>query len=726
IRSAQWWQLRKDGPGVAEMSALIGDMADAPEGDVVMDPSIIFTGEGFYGGGDIYDSYLDQAVPEGMYGSNSYLYLKGNVNQEQRIIMGICHSATKIAGANIQSATLSLYTNYISGTPSNATACAYKNTRNWYCSSVRWSNDGFNGPGSAWTGGEYTTNYQGNHVRMPTSTGWMEFNLSQAFKSHYATYTYDTGDKGFLIKLVNTPSAYWRICASEYGTVGLRPFLTVKCAATDYGVHITPNADNPIVQGWMERLNMSANGDKFQIVRYLDEKWHVPIGWLPTFCNNANSKGLKVFIHSPVAANVCYSNPPMTSASSYAWHIYELLYNARTQIDRGDVIAIEIGGEESDWIYPDKTFTDIWFPVGFNPPNDMWFGNAGSGANFAAYYLAARDIIKNSTFASWKNIQIWSGGSPEKHESIDYNLDTTAAWGNASNFIGGFIDAVISVNREKLPDAIAIHGYTGTKPPEYTVNESGVQEWPNRIKKLYDLCTAKGYIPNFVVTEYGFSPTNNGFGPITGASEISQAVYYLRSCLINSTVQPYNGIGWHISSYFFHHMTDSANNHGFHNIDNVDPIEYPPYYFGSGRAIKGISRGLFNPSASVPLKLRDPYTKVWVPLVTAWNDTNKGTAYCGWETNTGTKWGAIWRYDREDAYKDFIPPHPSLTFLAPQSAGVSKVTNRYQFSISAGSASLSLISSTDIAGGTPSNGKIPFDIPGVDENPIILEFSNEQ
>lgn len=118
-------------------------------------------------------------------------------------------------------------------------------------------------------------------------------------------------------------------------------------------------------------------------------------------------------------------------------------------------------------------------------------------------------------------------------------------------------------------------------------------------------------------------------------------------------------------------------------------------------------------------------SKVWVPLVTIWTDsTIKGTAYCGWETSTGTKWGAIWRYDRGDSYTDFSPTNK--TFWAPLSSEVSTVTNRYQFSISAGSASLSLISSTDIAGGTPSNGKIPFDIPGVDENPIILEFSNEQ
>jgi len=64
IRSAQSWRLKKDAPGVAEMSANLGDLAKAKDGDVAIDPSIIFSGEGFYGGGDTYDTYISPLVSQ--------------------------------------------------------------------------------------------------------------------------------------------------------------------------------------------------------------------------------------------------------------------------------------------------------------------------------------------------------------------------------------------------------------------------------------------------------------------------------------------------------------------------------------------------------------------------------------------------------------------------------------------------------------------------------------
>ncbi|MGI6455710.1 MAG: hypothetical protein ACOX5R_08850 [bacterium] len=43
IRSEQVWQLRQGRAGLAEMSANLGDLADAPDGDVVIDPSLEFS-----------------------------------------------------------------------------------------------------------------------------------------------------------------------------------------------------------------------------------------------------------------------------------------------------------------------------------------------------------------------------------------------------------------------------------------------------------------------------------------------------------------------------------------------------------------------------------------------------------------------------------------------------------------------------------------------------------
>nr|HPO07714.1 hypothetical protein [bacterium] len=42
IRTAQLWRLSRNGPGVAEMSVYLQDLADAPNGDVLLDPSTTF------------------------------------------------------------------------------------------------------------------------------------------------------------------------------------------------------------------------------------------------------------------------------------------------------------------------------------------------------------------------------------------------------------------------------------------------------------------------------------------------------------------------------------------------------------------------------------------------------------------------------------------------------------------------------------------------------------
>ncbi len=42
IRTNQVWQLNRNTPGMAEMSAHVGDLANLPDGDVVIDPSMTF------------------------------------------------------------------------------------------------------------------------------------------------------------------------------------------------------------------------------------------------------------------------------------------------------------------------------------------------------------------------------------------------------------------------------------------------------------------------------------------------------------------------------------------------------------------------------------------------------------------------------------------------------------------------------------------------------------
>ena len=110
IRSAQQWTLRRNAPGLAEMSANLGDLADAPEGDVVIDPSVTFEGEGFYGGGDLTDTYICSSYSDTYYETSNYLALGLEGSTEHRILIGVQNISSKLAAAVVvNSASLYLY-----------------------------------------------------------------------------------------------------------------------------------------------------------------------------------------------------------------------------------------------------------------------------------------------------------------------------------------------------------------------------------------------------------------------------------------------------------------------------------------------------------------------------------------------------------------------------------------------------------------------------------------
>ncbi|MBW7940769.1 MAG: hypothetical protein H3C63_18760, partial [Candidatus Omnitrophica bacterium] len=77
IRSAQAWQLQPNQPGFAEMSAFLEDILQAPEGDVAIDPSIIFSGDS-----NVIDTYLSSTNQSSNYSSSQNLYLRSVNNVE--------------------------------------------------------------------------------------------------------------------------------------------------------------------------------------------------------------------------------------------------------------------------------------------------------------------------------------------------------------------------------------------------------------------------------------------------------------------------------------------------------------------------------------------------------------------------------------------------------------------------------------------------------------------
>ncbi len=496
---------------------------------------------------------------------------------------------------------------------------------------------------------------------------------------------------------------------------------------TDFGVWVVHDY-------WVESATLSGNlqraaDDEFKIVRYLDE---VSTAEFTEFLSEAKDKGFKVVVHSPVAASCTAS---ASSAVEYADHIKELLTLGYSYIQDGTVFGIEIGGEEEG-----KQF---WWEDGFTPELEWWFGNQVQGASFAQYYLEARDVIKNTqNYPDWNKLEIWSGGTPWQHESLAYAEDSE--YGNAGNFIKGYIAAVIEAAtldqvepHNYLPDAISIHGYSMAYSPEYFVNTTGgdydayVTEWFDRLGELYDICSINGYVPKFAMTEYGFSPyehARNPFAP-SGASEISHAVYYLRSCLINATVREATGVGWKNINYISHPggIIDDGQwiqDYGFHN----PPDAGEGYPFGSDRAIKFVARNLFDDNVTSPtpeLKLQDSDTTVWLPVQRGeYNQQDdEGHAWCGWETQDGAnrqKWGAIWRYRRDNDNYYESPSNESRDFEVPGNSPLT-VSNLYRMDIDDGTAPIIIVSGT--VSKTYSGGITKFSIPNVNENPVIIKFN---
>jgi hypothetical protein len=88
------------------------------------------------------------------------------------------------------------------------------------------------------------------------------------------------------------------------------------------------------------------------------------------------------------------------------------------------------------------------------------------------------------------------------------------------------------------------------------------------------------------------------------------SVYYLRSCLINATMRPKNGLGWEFSSRFSHNKGITyPTDFGFHNVDIGDSG------FGSPRSNKFLARKLFDPTIEINKRfmLQHPETSVWGP-----------------------------------------------------------------------------------------------------------------
>ncbi|RJP22368.1 MAG: formylglycine-generating enzyme family protein [Candidatus Omnitrophota bacterium] len=269
-----------------------------------------------------------------------------------------------------------------------------------------------------------------------------------------------------------------------------------------------------------------------------------------------------------------------------------------------------------------------------------------SGRIFADYYLAARDRIKSK----WPNLDILSG-SVESHRSLDFNLGGVASrwmgdngkWARA--FLNGMIQQIMERpdgGVQKLPDIIAVNGYPGIAPPEYLCQGEGTKEWIQRLTTLNTICRFYEYQPRFAQTECGFSPQTASVYGCENASELTQAVYYLRRALMDSAMRSDDGDFWTYSLYWVHHYNGNTQyDTGWFNNQS--------YIAGSSRPIRKVGRILhaetgeteFSPGIAEGMS-------VWLPAASVRGEENPvigdNTMTCGWLNAQNEKWGAIWKY----------------------------------------------------------------------------------
>jgi len=189
------------------MSARLRDLANAPDGDVVIDPSMVLSPDR-----DTmlkYNSYT-------CYGSSS----SGDWYYQDRLIFGF-DVASLGSGKSIASASLYLYA-VSSSIGSGISSRAYKVTNTWEQSTANW----YEKDDSNWNtaGGDYD-NKSPSIVLPNTGSSWFVYNITSPLASHYSSALNDVKYKGFLVKMEASTNKYIAVAMKEYASTGLRPKL---------------------------------------------------------------------------------------------------------------------------------------------------------------------------------------------------------------------------------------------------------------------------------------------------------------------------------------------------------------------------------------------------------------------------------------------------------------------------------------------------------------------
>ena len=242
IRSAQTWRLKKDAAGVAEMSAHLGDLAKAPEGDVVIDPSEEFD-----------NSDRDTLLVDGSgpYGSSGIVDWGG----DDRLLFGFDVSVLP-SYSEIDSSSLR-FKIYQNRTAADAAFTAYKVTTSWDESTADWD--------TPWStdGGDYDSSVSTGNIVIPYDyEGRFEnLDISNILNSHLSNSEDDVKKKGVLLKRNSSyDTSNIRIYTNNAIDSDDLPILTVDYTtvhdATFYK-HSSVTCSTSLVDDWIDTGNYS-------------------------------------------------------------------------------------------------------------------------------------------------------------------------------------------------------------------------------------------------------------------------------------------------------------------------------------------------------------------------------------------------------------------------------------------------------------------------------------
>ena len=739
VKTAQAWQLKKDGAGIAEMSMSLADLAGFQDVNVVIDPTAVFKDT------NVADAYIDSNVPDMNYGSQTFEEVGSSSLGERRFLISFKNIPETIGnGCTIFTVSLGLMAQVLPNSIVITRAFKVKN-HDWDESSVTWNN--YKSGNNQWTipGGDFDLNCYSDQVTLTSTTPTsVYYNVTTPFISHYYENSMNLGNRGFLIRSVNIPNSYCRFESNEGLPISYRPRLLVGYKSTVFGADAGSAWSSPTPNVTTRQQRMKE--DKLNIIRLFSQG--VPLNDLIAFVNTAYSNNMEVIMVLPCGpvrfstqvSDIAgyWSDPgprsPYTrDMNGYANWVEDRL-NAVSSYINGTisktVAAVELGNEEdkivSGMVNNATRYYTLWprdatYAISISEVNNSTPKMYSGGSDFASFYIVARDKIKTN----WPNLEIISGGSIVDDKTLSYGDNPNYLLGvgqYARAFICGFIDGVTMANSgslSKLPDIISIHGYN-TPEAYHESPPGGSRGWFKRLKNITSTCNRGEYKPFFDITEYAYSA-------YTPLDEKKQAFWYLRRALLDATIQ--NDIGnrqWHRSLYF-HHPAESTvasgNLLGMHKEDLISP-----------RIIRKIASTITSVTPGLGIS---EYVSWFAPNLDATtpSDTNNydvKTINCGWKSPSGEKWGAIWRYGNgEGFYGTHWYPYGDLSgdtryFWIPEITAKKAYLYRFQFGGTPPSYSNTQFNQIDpLTGitGTQDGTKTRYVIPGVDEEPILIRIA---